>query len=201
MTEIIQFIVLIISIVIHEVAHGLVAYRFGDPTAKNLGRLSLNPIVHVDILGSILLPAFIVLSGSSMIIGWAKPVPVNPRHFFNPTRDMMWVALAGPLSNLTLAIIASVLIKIAIISFPNYWLLVVLKATIVINLILMIFNFIPIPPLDGSRVMYHLLPGDLAYKLQRLEPYGFVIVFALAYLGALSPILSFFFRPLATLLL
>lgn len=200
MVYLINISILLISVIIHEVAHGWIANRLGDPTAKQLGRLSFNPLVHVDILGSLILPALFVISGSSFLIGWAKPVPINPRHFRNPSKDMMLVAIAGPLSNLSIAWLSRIILIIynpAPLSVFTY----ILKTTIVINLILMIFNLIPIPPLDGSRVLCHLLPSHLSYRLSQLEPYGFVIIFLMAYFNLLYPIISFFFTPLASLFL
>lgn len=189
---------LLFALTFHEFAHGLVAYRLGDPTAKMAGRLTLNPLRHLDPLGTI---AFFFIK-----FGWAKPVPVNPRYFRDPKRDMLWVALAGPLTNLGVAILSAVLTK-------AIWLLgetlpyspaveaillplgAMLVASVWINLVLAIFNFLPIPPLDGGRILAGLLPDRWAASYQRLERYGFVIVIVLALSGLLSkvilPIISF----------
>ncbi len=198
---ILKITILIISIIFHEVAHGYVAYRFGDPTAKNLGRLTLNPIPHIDILGSIILPALFILSGSGFILGWAKPVPVEPAFFRNPLKDMMWVALAGPLTNITLAITASAILRTIFLSAPpgfinpNSLLLWALQYTIMINIVLALFNMLPIPPLDGSKVLLPFLPSQAQYQFLKLEPFGFLIVFALAYFGVLWPILAVLTTP------
>lgn len=189
---------LLLGLTFHEFAHGYVAYRLGDPTARTLGRLTLNPLKHLDPIGTI---AFFFIK-----FGWAKPVPVNPRYFKNPTRDMLWVALAGPLTNLGLAIASALIAKMlwiiaAIIPHNSLTAGVLIPlngmliASVWINLVLCVFNFLPVPPLDGSRIMYGLLPPDLARSYQKLEPYGFIIVLILAFSGMLSkvivPIISF----------
>ena len=189
---------LLLGLTFHEFAHGYVAYRLGDPTARTLGRLTLNPLKHLDPIGTI---AFFFIK-----FGWAKPVPVNPRYFKNPTRDMLWVALAGPLTNLGLAIVSALIAKMlwiiaAIIPHNSLTAGVLIPlngmliASVWINLVLCVFNFLPVPPLDGSRIMYGLLPPDLARSYQKLEPYGFIIVLVLAFSGMLSkvivPIISF----------
>jgi len=199
---ILQLIILappiLLALTVHEFAHGYVAYRLGDPTARTLGRLTLNPLKHLDPIGTI---AFFFIK-----FGWAKPVPVNPRYFKNPTRDMLWVALAGPLTNLGLAIVSALIAKMlwiiaAIIPHNSLTDRVLIPlngmliASVWINLVLCVFNFLPVPPLDGSRIMYGLLPPDLARSYQKLEPYGFIIVLVLAFSGMLSkvivPIISF----------
>ncbi|MBT3580945.1 site-2 protease family protein [bacterium] len=208
MNILIMVIVLLISVIFHEVAHGYVAYLFGDKTAKYAGRLTLNPISHIDLLGSIILPALFILSGSHFMIGWAKPVPVNSANFKNPLKDMMIVSLAGPLTNLSLAILASIMFKAfllinTIIISPEftYFLLTILKTTIILNLVLAVFNLFPIPPLDGSKVLLYFLPYDLKVKLLRLEPYGFLLIFILAYFGFLGKILFFVINPLLNMIL
>jgi Zn-dependent protease len=188
---------LIFSIILHEIAHGYVAYRNGDPTAKQLGRLSFNPLVHIDLLGSVLLPGLCVISGSSFFIGWAKPIPVNTQYFKQPVKQMMWVAIAGPLTNITLALLSSVVLasflglKLGVTVYYTYGLLYyALLYFIQINLVLAVFNLIPIPPLDGSRILMNFLPQKAQYFMNKLEPYGFAIVFGLAYFG----FLNIFFR-------
>jgi Zn-dependent protease len=189
---------LLFALTFHEFAHGLVAYRLGDPTAKLAGRLTLNPLRHLDPLGTI---AFFFIK-----FGWAKPVPVNPGYFRNPKQDMLWVALAGPLTNLGLAIISAILTKAIwfvggmlpysqaaeAILLP---LSAMLIASVWINLVLAIFNCLPIPPLDGGRVLASLLPDRLAGSYQQLERYGFLIIMVLAFSGLLSkvilPLISF----------
>lgn len=186
------------ALTFHEFAHGYVAYRLGDPTAKNLGRLTLNPLKHLDPIGTI---AFFFIK-----FGWAKPVPVNPGYFKDPKRDMIWVALAGPATNLVLAIASAAMAK-------GLWLVAsqlpysttaeailvplngMLIASVWINLVLCIFNFLPIPPLDGSRILMGLLPNRFAASYRQVEKFGFVIILALAFTGVLSkvimPVISF----------
>ncbi len=189
---------LLFALTFHEFAHGFVAYRLGDPTARDAGRLTLNPLKHLDPLGTI---AFFFIK-----FGWAKPVPVNPNYFQNPKRDMLWVALAGPVTNLALAVLSAILTR-------GIWMLAsslpysaaaeailvplnsMLIASVWINLVLCIFNFLPIPPLDGSRILVGLLPNNLALSYMRVERFGFIIIMVLAFSGILSkvivPIISF----------
>jgi len=169
------------AVIIHEYAHALVAFRLGDPTAKNLGRLTLNPIAHIDPVGTILLPLMLIAMRSSVLFGWAKPVPINFSSLHNPKKDMIWVGLAGPAANLLFAIAASLLLKTSLLTGDTA--VSVAHSIILINVVLAVFNLIPIPPLDGSRVLMGLLPVPLAIKLVKLEPYGFIILFALIYIG------------------
>jgi len=193
--------VLFFSVVIHECAHGWVALKLGDPTARNAGRLTLNPLVHIDPIGTILFPLVLVLFRAPVVFAWAKPVPVNPFHFRNPRRDMLWVGLAGPGSNILIAITAAVLLKVSAIFMgmggPLGQLLMVI---IFINLLLAVFNLIPIPPLDGSRVLTGLLPREAAYSYARLERFGLLILFALFYFGLIArvilPVVDFLFNLL-----
>ena len=166
-----------IAVVIHEYAHGWVAYKLGDPTAKYAGRLTLNPLAHIDPVGTIIFPLLLILMRSPFLFAWAKPVPVNFYRLRNPKRDMIWVGLAGPASNLSLALLLSILLRL---NFPFPLLLL---GGIFINLILGVFNLIPVPPLDGSRILMGLLPHNLANSFARLEPYGFIILFAFLWLG------------------
>lgn len=189
----IQIPPLLLALTLHEYAHGYLAYRFGDPTAKNAGRLTLNPLSHLDPVGTL---AFIFLK-----IGWAKPVPVNPVYFRNPRKDMLWVALAGPVTNLLLAIVSAVLLRlIAALSaviphsplleaviVPFSWMLV---ASVWINLVLCVFNFLPVPPLDGSRILAGLLPENIARSYVSYEKYGFILILILAFSGVLSTVIS-----------
>ncbi|MDD3374771.1 MAG: site-2 protease family protein [Candidatus Omnitrophica bacterium] len=170
------------SIILHECAHGWVAYRLGDPTAKEQGRLTLNPIKHVDFFGTIVLPLMLVVIGSPIILGWAKPVPVNFSRLRNPKKDMMLVGLSGPMTNICLAFILSIILKSNIFPFVSH----VLQIGVVLNLVLAIFNLIPIPPLDGSRFVMGLLSARYAYYYAKLERYGIVIVFLLLYFGVLN---------------
>ncbi|MBU3944594.1 MAG: site-2 protease family protein [Proteobacteria bacterium] len=193
---ILQFIILapplLLALTVHEFAHGYVAFRLGDPTARALGRLTLNPIKHLDPLGTI---AFFIFH-----IGWAKPVPVNPSYFKNPQKDMLWVALAGPATNLIMAIISALMTKalwllaqIIPYSAMAEAVLIPLNSTLIasvwINLVLCIFNFLPIPPLDGSRILAGILPPDLARSYASIERYGFILLIILAATGVLSKLI------------
>mgnify|MGYP001766011214 CR=1 FL=1 len=179
------------SITFHEVSHGYAAFRLGDPTARNAGRLTLNPISHIDPVGLLVLVV-------TRMIGWAKPVPVDPRYFKNPRQDMMWVSLAGPASNLLLAVVFAVISRmvppIAQSSFL-YPLAIMLKFMIVINVGLAVFNLIPIPPLDGSHILQGLLPPEMAMSYSRIEPYGFIILLVLVFTRTVNvvifPIIDF----------
>lgn len=183
------------ALTVHELAHGWMAWKLGDPTAKNAGRLTLNPISHLDPLGALL---FILAN-----IGWAKPVPVNPAYFRNPQKGMLWVALAGPGANVLLAIASAILAQLVAELFqldvvPTSFLAPALNmviASVWINIMLTVFNLLPVPPLDGSKVLMGLLPPDAARSYARLEPYGFILLLLLSYLGVIStlmmPIMQF----------
>lgn len=189
---------ILLALTLHEFAHGLVAYRLGDPTARRAGRLTLNPLSHLDPIGTL---AFFLIK-----IGWAKPVPVNPAYFRNPRKDMLWVALAGPVTNFALAVASAVVAKAVwfIAEIVPYSVVAeavlvpfnkMLIASVWINLVLCIFNFLPIPPLDGSRILTGLLPDRLAASYSQFERYGFIVILLLAFTGVLSqlilPIIKF----------
>ncbi len=176
------------SVVCHEISHGMVAWKLGDPTAWRMGRLSFNPMVHVDIFGTILLPLALLLMGSRFLFAWAKPVPVNPAYFRNRKRGMMLVAAAGPVTNLVLAVLMSLLLKLAGGVMPPFLARAIAIAALM-NIILMAFNLIPIPPLDGSRIVASFLRGNLYWRYMRLERYGMIIVFGLLLLGVISRLL------------
>lgn len=165
------------SITVHEVCHGYAAYLFGDPTAKMAGRLTFNPVRHIDPIG--LLVLFV-----TRMIGWAKPVPVDPRYFKRPRQDMVWVSLAGPASNLVLAAATALVLKLigpVLASTALYPLVIMLQMMVMINVGLAVFNLIPIHPLDGSHIMEGLLPARLAYSYSKLQPYGFIILLLLIF--------------------
>ncbi|OGH12529.1 MAG: hypothetical protein A2776_00205 [Candidatus Levybacteria bacterium RIFCSPHIGHO2_01_FULL_40_10] len=179
MEILIPLAVLLFSAILHEVMHGFVADKLGDPTARLMGRLTLNPIPHLDPLMSILLPALLFFSGSPILFGAAKPVPVNPLHFKDPKKDMALVALAGPFTNLVLAVAAAQLIKI----LPADPLLnSILYSVVLYNLMLAIINLIPVPPLDGSKILASLLPAQMARSYLAIEQYGIFILFALLFI-------------------
>ncbi|MCD5383978.1 site-2 protease family protein [candidate division WOR-3 bacterium] len=191
----IQLLILFFSIIVHEVSHGYAALRYGDPTAKHAGRLSFNPLRHIDPFGTIILPLILILTGSPFLIGWAKPVPINPYYLRNPREDMMKIGAAGPLSNFALAILFSLIYRTVGIEPFAYFILY----AVFINLLLAVFNLIPVPPLDGSRILGGLLPYDLYEKYMRIEPYGFIIVFAFFFIGfgsILIPLVRFICRLL-----
>lgn len=184
---------LAISISFHEAAHAWVALKLGDPTAKHLGRVSLNPFDHIDPIGTVILPIFLIISGLP-VFGWAKPTPFNPWNLQNPKRDSALISLAGPLSNLAIAIVIGLLFRV--------FHLQLLLGIIQLNLVLAIFNLIPIHPLDGFKVVGGLLPKNLYYEWIKLERYGTLILLALIFFGGqflsflITPPLNFFFQIL-----
>lgn len=180
-------ILVFFSVICHEIAHGYTAYRLGDPTAFRMGRLTFNPIPHIDIFGTIILPVLLTLIGSHFLLAWAKPVPVDPRYFRRPRTGMMWVAMAGPSTNLLLAFIFAGITHLATGFAPGF-LLSALASVSLINVVLTVFNLFPVPPLDGSRIVAKFLKGRLLMRYLSLEPYGMFIVFGLLYLGVFSRI-------------
>jgi Zn-dependent protease len=217
-TLVISLFVLLFAITIHEASHGWAAYKLGDYTAYSMGRVTLNPIAHIDLIGTIILPLFLVLI-HAMPFGWAKPVPVNPLNLKNPRRDNLWISAAGPASNLTVAALG--LVAIVVLKFlspgvavflrsfllgrgslpPGFYplegLALILFYGVLINAYLAIFNLIPVPPLDGSGVLLAFLSDEAAQAYERIRPFGFLIVIGLVYLGVLQIIV----RPIEVFIL
>ena len=186
----------IFAITLHEAAHGYVAKHFGDMTAYMEGRVSLNPLRHIDPFGTIALPLILLgltkLVGGGIIFGWAKPVPVNFANLRHPKRDMLWVAAAGPLSNFVMALIWALPVKIGLSLPENYFALplaLVGAAGVFFNIIIMVLNLVPLPPLDGGRILVSLLPRRVAWRVARIEPYGFLILILLLFTGVLGTML------------
>ncbi|MPY86698.1 MAG: site-2 protease family protein [Luteitalea sp.] len=198
---VIGLLVLLFSLTVHEMAHAWSADRLGDPTARQLGRISFNPLVHLDLFGSVLLPMMALMVGAP-ILGWAKPVPVRIDRLRRGRADFLWVAAAGPLSNVALALAAALLFRLvapAAMDAAHVWwmpLMLFLLLSIQVNLILAVFNMLPIPPLDGGNVLGCLLPERAAWQFDRLRPYGIFVLFGLLYLGVIHQIL----QPVAILM-
>jgi len=208
---ILMILPLIVAVILHEVAHGYVAFKMGDPTARLAGRLTLNPIKHLDLFGSFLLPVILKLSGSPIIFGYAKPVPVNFANLREFRKGTICVASAGVLTNMILAVISAALFQMLVATQTSWaqsqlgllagFLLQLLAYSVIINCVLALFNLIPIPPLDGSRIVAMLLPAALRTQYLRLERFGMIIIFVLLITGPLGRLMAFFLKPVLNFLL
>src|SRR4030065_787986 len=207
---------LVMGVILHEYGHGYIAYRNGDPTAKNMGRLTLNPVAHIDLFGSIILPALLILFNSGIIFGYAKPVPIDPSYFRNYRRGLRYTSLAGPVANLIFAFAVGLVyglffyifykstnlaLNTATLGYRSFELVrSIFQNAIYINVFLAIFNFIPIPPLDGSKIVASFLPDEAMHKYLSFGRFGFILIFVLIYLGGsffwavISPVFNFIYN-------
>ena len=190
-----QVVILFFSVILHEVAHGYAALSLGDPTARAAGRLTLNPIKHMDPWGTVVLPLFLILVRSPFLVGWAKPVPVNPYLMRDPKRGMMLVGAAGPLANIALILLSALALRAMPFSAPPF-LFDLFKYCCAINIILALFNLLPVPPLDGSRVVAGILPPKMRDAYAGLERYGILIIIALLYFGILDRVIVPLYRTI-----
>jgi Zn-dependent protease len=195
--------ILIMSVVVHEVCHGFMAEYFGDPTARQAGRLTLNPVKHLDLFGSIILPAFLVLSRSPFLIGWAKPVPYNPNNLDNKKWGTIAVAAAGIVANFFIAIFFGIILRFTVPFALPAGFYFIISTIVIVNLALALFNLIPIPPLDGSKILFSFLPASLYNAVELFEKYAlvFLVIFILYFSHYLYPILTFFFHLITGLAL
>ncbi len=191
-------VVLLFSVIVHEVAHGYVALLNGDPTARMLGRITLNPVPHIDPIGTILLPLLLLMTHAGILFGWAKPVPVNPLNYRNYRWGEFAVSAAGPVSNLALAALFSIVLRLGI---NNPGLMQMAYFGVSINIFLALFNLIPIPPLDGSHILVLFLPRELARLYAYLQPVGFVLILILFYTGIMGAIIMPLYRAIAMIML
>ena len=187
--------ILIMSVVIHEVSHGFIALRFGDRTALYAGRLTLNPLKHLDMFGSVTLPIFLLLTHSSFLFGWAKPVPYNPNNLTNRKWGTIAVASAGILANLSLAVFFGLILRFSLNSVVSVDFVSIISSIVLINLGLAIFNLVPIPPLDGSKILFSLLPNSFYFVISFLEQYSLVLIliFIVFFANYLYPILAYLY--------
>jgi len=185
-----QIVLLLFAITVHEYAHAYVADKRGDDTARLMGRLTLNPIAHIDMFGTVLLPMLLIITRSPILFGWAKPVPINPHRLSNMRKDVMLIGLAGPAANFLLAIISSFCLWLARSFGVSEVIMSLLVFFLQINILLAVFNLIPVPPLDGGNVITGLLPAKIAYQYEKLKPYGFFIILFLWWSGLLSSIIG-----------